>query len=106
MNWEYTTVAVSTVNDTGLQLELNALGSLGWEVVGFASVDRTIGLNTLLAVLKRETHGFPPPASTEPAWHPDPAGRSQQRYFDGFRWTQHIVDKDGMRETDYPTPRG
>ena len=25
-------------------------------------------------------------------WYPDPSGRHQQRYFDGYRWTEHIAD--------------
>ena len=26
------------------------------------------------------------------AWHPDPYGRHQQRYFDGIVWTAHVAD--------------
>src|SRR4051812_14647877 len=25
-----------------------------------------------------------------PAWHPDPYGRSELRYWDGSRWTEHV----------------
>jgi hypothetical protein len=31
------------------------------------------------------------PASP-PGWHPDPAGRHQQRWWDGARWTEHVAD--------------
>lgn len=31
--------------------------------------------------------GLPPAA-----WHPDPAGRHDQRYWDGARWTEHVRD--------------
>jgi uncharacterized protein DUF2510 len=23
-------------------------------------------------------------------WYPDPGGGTQQRYWDGFRWTEHL----------------
>ena len=32
-------------------------------------------------------------------WHADPAGRHQQRYFDGAGWTDHVVDA-GVQSTD------
>ncbi len=33
------------------------------------------------------------------AWHPDPLGRHQYRYWDGERWTDHVAD-DGRTSTD------
>lgn len=36
-----------------------------------------------------------PPA----AWHPDPTGRHQLRYWDGSRWTDHVAD-DGVTASD------
>ncbi|WP_415646847.1 phospholipid scramblase-related protein [Stackebrandtia soli] len=29
-------------------------------------------------------------AQTPPGWYPDPSNSSQQRYFDGQQWTQHV----------------
>lgn len=37
------------------------------------------------------------------AWHPDPAGRHEQRYWDGNAWTDHVMDK-GQPGSD-PPPR-
>ncbi|MCU1458473.1 MAG: hypothetical protein JWL73_2565 [Actinomycetia bacterium] len=34
-----------------------------------------------------------------PAWHPDPAGRHEYRYWDGTDWTDHVSD-GGERGTD------
>lgn len=34
----------------------------------------------------------PPPP---PAWHPDPTGRHQYRYWDGSAWTDHVSDNGG-----------
>ena len=33
------------------------------------------------------------------AWHPDPMGRHQLRYWDGNAWTDH-VSNDGVQTTD------
>lgn len=47
----------------------------------------------------------PPPSSPAPApaspaaWHGDPTGRHQQRYWDGQRWTDHVAD-GGQTSTD------
>ena len=39
-------------------------------------------------------------AVTQPAaWHPDPAGRHQLRYWDGQTWTVHVSD-NGVTGTD------
>jgi hypothetical protein len=34
-----------------------------------------------------------------PAWHPDPTGRYDLRYWDGRLWTDH-VSRDGEQATD------
>lgn len=33
------------------------------------------------------------------AWHPDPTGRAEQRYWDGQAWTGHVV-RDGQQAWD------
>jgi uncharacterized protein YxjI len=37
--------------------------------------------------------------STTAAWHPDPTGRHQLRYWDGSTWTSHVSD-NGVAGTD------
>lgn len=86
-------------------LQLNGLGSLGWEVVGITAVDPTLGLNSYTALLKRPLMGWPEPADTAPAWQPDPTGRFARRYWDGLRWSQHVTNSAGATETDYPNRR-
>jgi hypothetical protein len=40
-----------------------------------------------------------PVAASPPAWHPDPTGRFDHRYWDGRAWTDH-VSRDGLAQTD------
>ena len=87
-----------------LEEHLNRLGSVGWEVCGFASVDKTIGLNSVTAMLKRELPSPMPPVSTEPAWLADPLRRHEVRWWNGARWTEHVIDA-GKEGTDAPVQR-
>lgn len=41
----------------------------------------------------------PVPAPPAGAWHPDPVGRHQLRYFDGVRWTPNVSD-NGVQAVD------
>ncbi|MDN5746875.1 MAG: DUF2510 domain-containing protein, partial [Nocardioidaceae bacterium] len=34
----------------------------------------------------------------EAAWHPDPTGRHELRYWDGNQWTEHVADQ-GVQST-------
>lgn len=43
---------------------------------------------------------MPPSQQPQPAaWHPDPRGRHQLRYYDGTRWTEH-VSTNGVQSID------
>jgi len=42
------------------------------------------------ADLERRLRALPPPADGEPAWHIDPLGGRQFRYFDGAEWTTEV----------------
>jgi len=44
-------------------------------------------------------------STTPPAWHPDPAGRHQLRYWDGAAWTAHVSD-NGIQGSDPLQPTG
>ncbi len=39
------------------------------------------------------------PVANPGGWHPDPARRHEQRYYDGTAWTEHVVDA-GNQSTD------
>ena len=64
---------------------------------GIAAV--VIGLMTFrwsTAVRSRAAQAF---AASPAGWQPDPAGRYQARYWDGGRWTEHVIT-DGTQTTD------
>ena len=107
MNWEYVTLTQGTNEMDGLDVRLNALGSLGWEAVGYASMDRTVGVNAVSVLLRREAMTFPHPHTLKgsAAWLADPARRYSMRYWDGLRWTQHVAGGNGERDVDYPNVR-
>lgn len=100
--WEYTHVKASTMNLNGLIQALNQLGADGWELVGFASADKTIGLNSLIALMKRPYRRLPLPADTTKGWKPDPSGRHPDRYWDGNRWTRWVRDQPGGTRAEDP----
>ena len=101
--WSHKVVIVQANQIETLELQLLALGSVGWEVCGIAAVDPTIGLNSIVVTLKRPALS-PPPAAGPAAWHPDPLGRYELRYWDGCRWTDH-VSTAGVHEQDFPNVR-
>lgn len=88
--WEYTYLSAGTGGRALMNQHLNRLGAEGWEVVGFASADKTIGVNSITALLKRRLVAPPPPADLEPAWHDDPCGRFDKRYWNGEVWTAQV----------------
>lgn len=38
-------------------------------------------------------------------WHPDPVGLYSKRFYDGAKWTQHVVNLNGVQMVD-PDPIG
>lgn len=104
--WEYTYVASGTGVKDELIAKLNELGALGWELVNLAAVDRSLGVNSLVAVLKRQALGLPAPEGDPAGWLADPSGRFVRRYWDGLRWTEHVADAAGGQSTDSPVPAG
>ncbi len=102
VTWEYTYVSAGTGVHQELVERLNDLGAVGWELVNFATVDRTLGANTLMAIMKRPARGLPGPDDPAPRWMTDPAGRFARRYWDGLRWTEHVADEAGGQSTDSP----
>jgi hypothetical protein len=70
-------------------------------VVGITGVDKTIGVNAVMIVLKRRMATLPPPEDQDDGWKADPLGRAQWRWWAG-RWTEQVVNAAGKPETDWP----
>jgi Protein of unknown function (DUF2510) len=105
--WEYAGITEATLDSGTLVERMVEAGAKGWELVGFASADPTIGVNVYTAVLKRRVVAPPPPYDPAPAWWPDPTGRFAKRWWDGHQWTAHVatatdpaVDSPSMRARD------
>lgn len=88
MGWEYIVREFGTNATMNAAMELNSLGSAGWEVCGVAAADKTLGFNAVIYVLKRETPDPAPPADRTPAWHPDPHKVARLRWWNGIRWAE------------------
>lgn len=100
--WEYIVneYALGGASMAGAQYNMNKLGALGWELVGVAGTDKTVGLNKLVAVFRRQLAPLPTPEDTKAGWQPDPLQRHQYRWWDGIRWTHKVAD--GNRQSDDP----
>lgn len=105
--WEYTWVTTAALTSTSmdhLSRELNRLGAEGWEVVGFASADKTVGFNSINAVLKRRVVAPEAPADRTPGWRADPTGRHDKRHWDGTAWSAHVANASDKKVViDPPT---
>lgn len=69
-----------------------ALGALALVLTG-------LGLATMFAALAARTPPTPSAAAALARWAPDPTQRAQFRWWDGTRWTEHVLT-DGQRGTD------
>lgn len=70
----------------------------GQPAAGEAGATPTVSASPGDAAPSPGAHAEPPPASGSApaappaAWHPDPTGRHQHRYWDGARWTDWVAD--------------
>lgn len=103
MNWEYRILDQLIGATEDLTVQLAALGSLGWEAVGYTCIIQ-LGPNIASVLLKRPILELAPPEDLKAGWYPDPAGRFELRHWDGVRWSEHVAS-GGKTETDYPNVR-
>ncbi|HLL86035.1 MAG TPA: DUF2510 domain-containing protein [Thermoleophilaceae bacterium] len=47
----------------------------------------------MAAVAGSPAHASPAPGTAQPppAWYPDPYGQARLRWWDGWRWTEHLA---------------
>ena len=85
-----------------LLARLDQLGAEDWEVVGFAAVDQTVGLNVMTVLLRRWYDSLPAADISEPDWLPDPTGRNKERWWTGQHWSLRVSDGSERETMDYP----
>lgn len=106
VQWEYAHVTTPSVSIKDLVRRLNDLGAEGWQLVTMDDVDKTIGFNSLTAILRREIVPLPPPDALADGWHSDPSGRYDLRHWTGQAWTFHVARAaDKSTHRDPPTAR-
>lgn len=85
--WEFLYLQAQVNMMAKVQDEAMKLGALGWEPVGIASADKTLGLNSNVIIFKRPIIDPPPPPISSDEWQEDPTGRFDKRRWDGRVWT-------------------
>ena len=95
------------------RLRFATIGAQGWELVSYQAVPMTGNINTTsingyayMAIFKRRDPR--PPAPNRPeveGWHADPYKRTEQRFWNGVRWTSH-VSNNGIQTEDETSESG
>ena len=102
--YEYAQLSVYTNGLDAMVQRLNDLAAEGWELVTTHSVDRTIGVNAITALIRRPIDRLPLPEVMAEDWYADPSGRFDKRYWNGRAWTFHVARVDDKsRHRDPPT---
>lgn len=102
--WEQRVIHATSSNWKTLDKELQRLGAEGWEAVSVAGSDKTVGVNALMVIVRRQLVPPAPPAAVEAEWHPDPCGRWDKRYWNGQVWTAHVANVE-TRERGLDPPQ-
>lgn len=104
--FEYSYVQVGANGARQLVELLNDLSAEGWGLVTVTNNDRTVGANSLTALIKRPIDPLPAPPNGAPEWYPDPSGRFDRRFWNGHTWTFQVTrDSDKSTHRDPPTSR-
>jgi len=83
------------------------LRSFGWQellIIGVMLGSLMFGLG-FAAVMSKHAQATSESELAPGAWHPDPLGRHELRYWNGVAWTQYVSD-DGAQSLDPGGPSG
>lgn len=102
--FEFAYIQMPTNSMKNMIQRINDLGVEGWELVSLDDHDRTIGINAVVATMKRRLVPLGPPPDEAEGWYPDPAGRFDLRHWNGNAWTFYVAKTaDKSRHRDPPT---
>jgi hypothetical protein len=92
---------VERLDDVRLGVTLFVVGQVLMVVAAALGAAVVVGLSRrqAAAALALEARGPAPAPRSPPAWHPDPTGRYDHRYWDGQAWTEHVA-RAGRSGTD------
>lgn len=89
VHWAYKELEANTANVGGLMQYVNEAAKDGWELVDMVFADKTIGMNSMFAVMRRPLDHPEDPEDLTPGWKADPQEVATQRFWDGQLWTIH-----------------
>ena len=102
--WEYIGLQARSNELDGLLQRLNDAGARGWELASITNNDPSVGLNSIVAIMRRPIEPLAEPDDTSADWKTDPSGRFDTRHWDGEAWTMR-TRRDGVEHRDPPTAR-
>ena len=90
VRWRYKQLEANTANIGYLVDQLNDAAADGWELVELAYADKTIGLNSMFAIVRKALDHPADPDDLAAGWRDDPLEQSEHRYWNGHVWTVHV----------------
>ncbi|MCU1388106.1 MAG: hypothetical protein JWL72_1444 [Ilumatobacteraceae bacterium] len=102
VNWDYDVQVFDPWKQLDLGQMLRDRGAVGWELIVWESLPQQVGPPMTLMVTKRPAPSYAPPIEIAAGWLPDPSQRFATRYWDGLRWTEHVMDHHHKASTDLP----
>lgn len=103
VRWRYKKLEANTANVGALIAQINDAADTGWELVDITYADKTLGLNSMFAVLRKPADHPDDPEELGPGWKVDPTGQAELRYWNGALWTNHArgtLPEPGELEAD------
>lgn len=88
---ETVTMIIERVDGDNTRLRVESSLRVGFNIAGAHIHARNF--NAIIGGLSRQLQSRSGPGDAPPAaWHKDPLGRHQLRYWDGSAWTSHVSD--------------
>lgn len=90
VRWRYKQLEANTANIGGLLAKINDAAVDGWELVDLAYADKTLGMNSMHAIVRKALDHPADPDDTTTGWKSDPLDLADERLWNGQVWTVHV----------------